>query len=278
MSPVQTAVQSTDAHTFFSRPATPSASSASSSAKFAHAASFKAFFAAQTTCAETDDDPAPHGSTAATVPGAFPFSVSEAELDSDATTATDEAGTPVSAAIARQAEALAIHRDLRFLARYTLSLARIVRVLELRLRRFPILVHIHKTYDVSPLLQASVLVVVGMAIVRRAMKTNARLVSNVIGALYPALQSVLAIERPRADDDEKLLTYWSLFGLFSVLDHAAPQIQLLYPAYFSTKMSILYWIYARGGASKLYNTFYRPLLVKYFGYPARTENAAVQQN
>ncbi|KAI8607172.1 TB2/DP1, HVA22 family-domain-containing protein [Chytriomyces sp. MP71] len=203
-------------------------------------------------------DPYPHKSK-----HAFVSAQTESEdEDSDVSDEPDEADSPVWASIARQADALAIHPDLRFLARYLLSLARIVRAFEGRLRRFPILVRIHRSCDVSPLVQAIFLVVVALAMVRRAMVSHARLVSNVLGALYPALQSVMAIEKPQMEDDEKLLTYWSVFGLFSVLDHASPQIQLIYPAYYTTKLSILFWIYARGGATKVYNTFYRPLLVK----------------
>ncbi|KAJ3003747.1 UNVERIFIED_CONTAM: Receptor expression-enhancing protein 5 [Siphonaria sp. JEL0065] len=96
------------------------------------------------------------------------------------------------------------------------------------------------------------------------MKQNARLVSNLLGFVYPALMSVLAIERPRDGDEERLFTYWTAFGAFTVLDHLSPQILALYPAYFTTKMSLLYWLYSKEGSFMVYRKVLRPLLVKQF--------------
>ncbi|KAJ3408427.1 hypothetical protein HDU80_005748 [Chytriomyces hyalinus] len=207
------------------------------------------------------------------VPGAFPFSLAEL-TESETRSHTDmdpRANLPISSLLLRHISSLGSNPEAQPFIPQLNSLARMIRLAERKLLNFPLLVSIHRSTDFPPLAQAAVLLVAVLAMLRRAMKTHARLVSNLFGAIYPALQSILAVERPRADDDERLLTYWSIFGLFSVVDHASSQIQILLPGYYSSKMAILYWLYAKDGALKLYRSIYRPLLVKYFAYPSQPE-------
>ncbi|ORY45684.1 hypothetical protein BCR33DRAFT_716327 [Rhizoclosmatium globosum] len=127
----------------------------------------------------------------------------------------------------------------------------------------PLLSYIYKQYDVPPLSQFIVLVLVGLSVFRRALQKNARFLSNVLGVAYPSLMSLLAVERPREKDEERLFTYCEdYFRMLSNIGSSIPQILALYPAYFTTKMSILYWLYAKDGALKVYRGLFRPLLVK----------------
>lgn len=43
------------------------------------------------------------------------------------------------------------------------------------------------------------------------------LITNLVGFVYPAYASALALESPSPDDDKQWLTYWICFGFFSVV-------------------------------------------------------------
>ncbi|RKO85132.1 TB2/DP1/HVA22-related protein, partial [Blyttiomyces helicus] len=87
------------------------------------------------------------------------------------------------------------------------------------------------------------------------------LLSNLIGVAFPAYASIRAVERPRPDDDERWLTYWSVFGLFSLLDSGASKILSYVHVYFLPKIAILYWLQRGDGALVVYRKALRPALV-----------------
>ncbi|KAJ3010034.1 UNVERIFIED_CONTAM: hypothetical protein HDU68_002367 [Siphonaria sp. JEL0065] len=189
------------------------------------------------------------------VPGAFPLEDrdldGETEGDQEDDNIPDDS-LPVSSHIFSQLASLTYNRELAVLLPYLYSAAKMLRLVEKFTHRFPLLLYVYKRYEVPPLTQAAVLATFVFSVFRRAMKQNARLVSNLLGFVYPALMSVLAIERPRDGDEERLFTYWTAFGAFTVLDHLSPQILALYPAYFTTKISILYWLYSKEGSFMVY--------------------------
>ena len=47
---------------------------------------------------------------------------------------------------------------------------------------------------------------------------GASLLTNVIGVAYPAFMSFVALESDGADDDKQWLTYWVVFGAFTIAD------------------------------------------------------------
>lgn len=44
------------------------------------------------------------------------------------------------------------------------------------------------------------------------------ILTNLIGVAYPAFMSFVALESEGDDDDKQWLTYWVVFGFFTILD------------------------------------------------------------
>lgn len=85
--------------------------------------------------------------------------------------------------------------------------------------------------------------------------------SQLAGVSYPIYRSILAVERPRINDDERWLTYWSCFGLFTLLDHKSALIQRQVKTYFLPKLLIQYWL-SQDGSLVLYRRLIRPFLLQ----------------
>ena len=47
---------------------------------------------------------------------------------------------------------------------------------------------------------------------------GASYVTCLIAVAYPAFMTFLSLESPDEDDDKQWLTYWVVFGLFSIVD------------------------------------------------------------
>lgn len=47
---------------------------------------------------------------------------------------------------------------------------------------------------------------------------GASILTTIIGVAYPAFMSFVALESEGEDDDKLWLTYWVVFGLFSIAD------------------------------------------------------------
>ena len=92
-------------------------------------------------------------------------------------------------------------------------------------------------------------------------KRSPLLFSQLAGVSYPIYRSILAVERPRINDDERWLTYWSCFGLFTLLDHKSALIQRQVKTYFLPKLLILYWL-SQDGSLVLYRRLIRPFLLQ----------------
>ena len=91
------------------------------------------------------------------------------------------------------------------------------------------------------------------------------LLCNLIGVAYPAFMSFVALESEGADDDKQWLTYWVVFGCFSVLDQFAGIILHLIPFYYVLKVAFLIWMFHPSslGAMTVFNSFLLPFVKKY---------------
>ncbi len=58
----------------------------------------------------------------------------------------------------------------------------------------------------------------GLAVLFIVLGVGESLLTNIIGVAYPAFMSFVALESEGTDDDKLWLTYWVVFGLFTILD------------------------------------------------------------
>ena len=94
---------------------------------------------------------------------------------------------------------------------------------------------------------------------------GASLLTNIIGVAYPAFMSFVALESEGADDDKLWLTYWVVFGSFTIVDQFAGIILRLIPFYYVLKVGMLIWMFhpSTQGAITLYDNFVLPFVKQY---------------
>ena len=69
--------------------------------------------------------------------------------------------------------------------------------------------------------------------------------SDLIGYVFPAYCSIKAIETPKKEDDKQWLTYWMVFGLFTVIEYFSGFIMdYLFSYYFVFKFFFILWLIA----------------------------------
>ena len=90
-------------------------------------------------------------------------------------------------------------------------------------------------------------------------------ITCIVGVVLPAYWSIKAIESPQYDDDKQWLTYWAIYGLFTILDQFANIILRIFPFYFIFKIIFLIWCFMPNtmGALFIYNKFVAPYFKKY---------------
>ena len=86
------------------------------------------------------------------------------------------------------------------------------------------------------------------------------IITNVIGVAYPVFMSFHALESEGSDDDKQWLTYWVVFGLFTMIDQFAGCILHFIPFYYVLKVATLIWLFhpAFCGATYVYNELIQP--------------------
>ena len=94
---------------------------------------------------------------------------------------------------------------------------------------------------------------------------GASFLTRLIGIAYPTFKSVLALATPSAEDDKQWLTYWAIFGFFSVLDEFGCCILSYIPYYYFIKVCLLIWLFnpVSQGAMIVYANGVKPFMTKY---------------
>ena len=90
-------------------------------------------------------------------------------------------------------------------------------------------------------------------------------ITCLVGVTLPAYWSIKAIESPYYDDDKQWLTYWAIYGLFTLLDQFANIVLRIIPFYFLIKIVFLIWCFMPNtmGALFVYNKLIGPYFRKY---------------
>ena len=121
---------------------------------------------------------------------------------------------------------------------------------------------IEKRTEVNPKVIIGGLLV---ALILTTTKWFSSYVTCLVGVLCPTYLSLKAIEGPDEDDDKQYLTYWVVYGLFSVFDLFTAFLIKVIPFYYTIKLAFLIWLFMPNfkGAVVIYNLVVGPLFRKY---------------
>lgn len=87
---------------------------------------------------------------------------------------------------------------------------------------------------------------------------------SVVGFVYPAYKSLLAIESKNTKDDTQWLIYWVVFCFFSTIEVFTDTLLYWIPFYYAFKLAFLLWamLPQTRGAKFLYDSFLKDFLKK----------------
>ena len=121
---------------------------------------------------------------------------------------------------------------------------------------------IEKRTEINPKVLVGGLVV---ALILTTTKWFNSYVTCLVGVVCPTYMSLKAIDSTEDDDDIQYLTYWVVYGLFSVFDIFTSFLINMIPFYYTLKLAFLIWLFMPNfkGAVYIYKWVIGPLFRKY---------------
>jgi len=106
-----------------------------------------------------------------------------------------------------------------------------------------------------------------LALILTTTKWFSSYVTCLVGVLCPTYLSLKALESPEENDDKHFLTYWVVYGLFTVFDLFTSFLINNIPFYYTFKLAFLIWMFMPNfkGSIYIYNLVIGPLFKKYEG-------------
>lgn len=104
-------------------------------------------------------------------------------------------------------------------------------------------------------------------------------ITQLIAVLYPAFMSFLTLESDTETMNKQWLTYWVVYGAFSIVDQFAGFILSFIPFYYFLKVGFLVWCMhpATQGSTIIYDTYILPTYSQYEGQIAGLEKQAAEK-
>jgi len=83
---------------------------------------------------------------------------------------------------------------------------------------------------------------------------GASFLTNVVGIVYPAIRSIIAIETDGKDDDTEWLVYWVVYAGFASLEYFIDYVIFWIPFFYPLKIVFLVWCFSPEfkGANTIY--------------------------
>lgn len=93
--------------------------------------------------------------------------------------------------------------------------------------------------------------------------------TNFAGFVVPGYYSLCALFSPSKVEEHQWVTYWMIFGFFSLLESLF-SVTYWVPFYFAAKLLVLLWsgLPQTSGAQFIFRSFLAPVLGKYFQAPS----------
>jgi receptor expression-enhancing protein 5/6 len=139
-----------------------------------------------------------------------------------------------------------------------------IKILDTQGKKFPQVVAIAQKIGIETgQLIAGAIVIWALFII---LTMGGTILTMTLSVLYPAFKSVQALETKDTDDDDKIwLTYWCVFGGFTLLDDFFGFLLNMIPFYAYIKVGFFLWLMLpqTRGANTVYKSGLKPYLVKH---------------